>query len=269
MAGNGQPKWPFGKAWIADDGGEYMFYIAEGRLMPKGGSLTKKIVLGPYKTPQEATEEMRKAYEAGDGVQMLRGPFRNTDEAYDGFFDSYGMVPDRIYGVTEVAPEGGYHWEDVWEYEGQYGEEEGQYGNNPVLDPDWSEPGVPEDFELTNGGVKSKDEGRGHHWMQHYPNIKVSIGGGGMYYSTPRDRTLPRFSDYTDYEIAILRGPDFVLPSTLGVEGFDHLFDGDMIAAYIPKDDAIALKRAFDRKFRMSPNPGRGTLPRRTGNRYY
>lgn len=87
--------------------------------------------------------------------------------------------------------------------------------------------------------------------------VFLSIGAGKGYYSAPLINT-DDFKSYSKYEVALLRGDRFILPSEIGIIGFDAAFGVDKIAAYMPVEKLLELRLALSKKFRP---PSSGPTP--------
>jgi hypothetical protein len=88
-------------------------------------------------------------------------------------------------------------------------------------------------------------------------DIFLSVTAGKGYYSSPREN-LDDFDSYSTYETALLKNDHFILPSEIGIAEFDAAFSGDLIAAYMPKNEVLGLRQALSEKFRP---PSSGPTP--------
>lgn len=81
-----------------------------------------------------------------------------------------------------------------------------------------------------------------------YPGFVLSVMASAADRCTPQANGLP-LDSYDEVEVALIRGPgyDYVMPSELGVDGFDDLFDAgnDNIASFIEMAKVDALRAAL------------------------
>lgn len=95
-------------------------------------------------------------------------------------------------------------------------------------------------------------------WMREseaYGDVLLSVQASDTHYSTPREPGLP-LEAYSRVEIAVMVKPTpgnrsgMVLPSHVGIEGFDHLFEeGESpVAGYVTQEDVARLRDALRKR---------------------
>jgi hypothetical protein len=78
-------------------------------------------------------------------------------------------------------------------------------------------------------------------------DITLSVQGSKFSYCSPRVNGLP-LDQYLSVEVAVFNArKNLTLPSKIGVDGFDHLFDGSNspVAGYVSQEDVAKLRAAI------------------------
>lgn len=81
---------------------------------------------------------------------------------------------------------------------------------------------------------------------EQYGDVALSVQASEVHYSQPRVSDLD-IDEYDSVEIALIHGGQLRLPSELGIQGFDHLFETGQnpVAGYVPQEIVDQLREAL------------------------